>query len=103
MSSVEGPSAYLDADAGSLDSAVRRVALAEDERVPLPARMRILADVGRFVDDFVQLTGARGDEVRKRMLRLLARQSAALSQARTGPTPSGAAWWGCGRTVPSRW
>ena len=81
-SSAEGPSTYLDADVGSLDGAGRLLALAEDERVPVPERIRILADAGVFVDDFVQLTGGRGDEVRRRMQRLCTRQEAALEQVR---------------------
>jgi polyphosphate kinase len=80
--SVEGPSTYLDADAGSLDSAGRRLALAEDERASVAERMRILADVGLFVDDFFQLTGGRGEEVRSRTEGLGARQDAALQQLR---------------------
>jgi polyphosphate kinase len=82
IGSGEGPSTYLDADAGSLDSAGRLLALAEDERASVPERMRILADVGLFVDDFFQLTGGRGEEVRSRMEGLGARQEAALQQVR---------------------
>ena len=82
MSSAEGPSTYLDADVGSLDTAGRLLALAEDERTPAPERIRILADAGVFVDDFVQLTGGRGDEVRRRMQRLGARQQAAMERVR---------------------
>jgi polyphosphate kinase len=82
MGSAEGRSTYLDADVGSLDTAGRLLALAEDERTPVPERIRILADAGVFVDDFVQLTGGRGDEVRRRMQRLGARQEAALERVR---------------------
>lgn len=82
MMSAEGPSTYLDADAGSLDSAGRRLALAEDERASVAERIRILADVGLFVDDFFQLTGGRSEEVRSRMEGLDVRQEAALQQVR---------------------
>jgi polyphosphate kinase len=58
MTQVEERSSYLDADAGSLDSVGRRLALAEDERSAVPERVRVLADVGRFVDEFFQLTGS---------------------------------------------
>jgi polyphosphate kinase len=82
MRSAEGPSTYLDADVGSLETAGRLLALAEDARTPVPEQIRILADAGVFVDDFVQLTGGRGDEVRRGMQRLGARQEAALQRLR---------------------
>lgn len=75
-------SAYLDADAGSLDAAGRRLALTEDERAPVGERVRVLADVGWFVDDFFRLTGGRGGEVRRRVEALLARQAVALERLR---------------------
>src|ERR1044072_5362022 len=78
MTSAEEPSRYLDADAGSLDSIGRLLTLAEDEPVSVPDGIRILADTGLFVDDFVQLTGGRGDEVRRRMQRLVVRQQEGL-------------------------
>jgi len=93
MSSVSGRSSYLDEDAGSIDSAARRLALAEDADGPPAERLRVLADVGRFLDEFFQLTGAqlraaaavpgRGEGVRSRVEWLLTRQSAALE--RLGP------------------
>src|SRR5437773_2201763 len=52
-------SSYLDEDAGSLDSAGRRLALWEDDHSSLSERVRVLADVGRFLDEFFQLTGAQ--------------------------------------------
>jgi polyphosphate kinase len=82
MTAVEDPSTYLDADAGSLDTAGRSLALVEDERTPLSERLRILAAVGLFLDDFFQLTGGRGDEVRRRVEQLLRRQAAALERLR---------------------
>ena len=82
VTSAEGPSNYLDADAGSVDSAGRLLTLAEDERAAVPERIRILAAVGLFVDDFFQLTGGRGEEVRRRMQRLGDRQEAALQRLR---------------------
>ena len=48
LTSVEGHSTYLDADAGSLASVGRRLALAEDDRASVPERVQVLADVGRF-------------------------------------------------------
>src|SRR6266576_1700133 len=84
-------SSYLDEDAGSLDSAGRRLALWEDDHSSLSERVRVLADVGRFLDEFFQLTGAqlraagatgRVDGVRLRVQRLLVRQSDALEQLR---------------------
>jgi polyphosphate kinase len=74
MIQFEGRSSYLDEDAGSLDSAGRRLALAEDDHAPVPERIRVLADVGRFLDEFFQLTGAAGDSVRVRVEHLLGRQ-----------------------------
>ncbi|MEW6471923.1 MAG: polyphosphate kinase [Actinomycetota bacterium] len=82
MATVGEPLSYLDADVGSLDSAGRRLALAEDEG-PSPAeRIRILAEVGLFVDDFFQLTAGRGDEVRQRVQALLRRQDATFERLR---------------------
>ena len=66
---------YLDGDASSIDSAARRLALAEDDHSPVPERVRVLADVGRFVDEFFQLTGSQAESVRERVQRLLVRQS----------------------------
>src|SRR5437867_12472687 len=87
MTQVEGLSC-LDADAGSRGSAGRRPALAEDDCASLPERVRVLADVGRFVDEFFQLTGAqlratravpgRGGAVRDRVQRLIVRQCTAF-------------------------
>ncbi len=75
LTSVEGHSTYLDADAGSLASVGRRLALAEDDRASVPERVQVLADVGRFVDEFFQLTGAHTEPVRERVQLLLVRQS----------------------------
>jgi polyphosphate kinase len=86
---VDGSSAYLDADAGSLASAGRRLALAEDETALPAERIRILADVGLFIDDFFQLTGGRGDETQPRVERLLERQRLALERVRPLLTESG--------------
>jgi len=94
MSPASGRSRYLDEDAGSIDSAARRLALAEDADGPPAERLRVLADVGRFLDEFFQLTGAhlraaaavvpgRGEGVRSRVEWLLTRHSAALE--RLGP------------------
>jgi len=80
---ADEPSNYLDEHAGSIDSAGRRLALAENEQAPVLERMRILADVGLFVDDFFQLTAGRGGEVRRRVQYLLARQDAALADVRS--------------------
>ncbi|HEV7861846.1 MAG TPA: polyphosphate kinase 1, partial [Acidimicrobiia bacterium] len=94
-----GASSYLDEDAGSLDSAGRRLALSEDEQSFLSERVRVLADVGQFLDEFFQLTGGhlraaasvpgRGDAVRLRVQRLLARQSDALERLRWHLTEAG--------------
>ena len=78
MTQVEGRSSYLDEHAGSLDSAGRRLALAEDDHASVPERIRVLADVGRFLDEFFQLTGAAGDSVRERVEHLLGRQRDAV-------------------------
>jgi polyphosphate kinase len=85
MTKPEALSSYLDEDEGSLDSASRRLALSEDDRSSPPERLRVLADVGRFLDEFFQLTGAhlraaaavpgRGDGVRLRVEGLVGRQS----------------------------
>jgi polyphosphate kinase len=89
---------YLDEDAGSLDSACRRLALVADESSPVSERLRLLADVGRFLDEFVQLTGGRlrataaapgwSEAVRERIQRLLRRQQQVLE--RLGPDLAGA-------------
>jgi polyphosphate kinase len=94
MSRADGRPSYLDEDAGSLDSAARHLALAEDADGPPAERLRVLADVGRFLDEFFQLTGAqlraasavpgRGDRVRSRVEWLLTRQSGALERLRPG-------------------
>jgi len=88
MTQVEGRPSYLDEDAGSLDSAGRRLALAEDDHAPVPERIRVLADVGRFLDEFFQLTGAAGDSVRGRVEDLLGRQHDTVQRLRdhTGTT-----------------
>ncbi|HEV7685599.1 MAG TPA: hypothetical protein VGQ80_03465, partial [Acidimicrobiia bacterium] len=87
----EGRASYLDEDAGSLDSAARRLALSEDDAASLVERLRVLADVGRFLDEFFQLTGARlragastgrVETVRLRVQRLLVRQTDALERLR---------------------
>lgn len=85
-------SSYLDENAGSLDSAGRRLALSEDDHVPVPERLRVLAEVGRFLDEFFQLAGAQllaapaptgaGEDLRRRVQLLLARQAHALSRLR---------------------
>jgi polyphosphate kinase len=85
MTQLEGRSSYLDEDAGSLDTAGRRLALAEDDHAPVPERIRILADVGRFLDEFFQLTGATGDSVRDRVEHLLGRQRDMVQQLRHQP------------------
>src|SRR5438270_13411404 len=91
MTEPGGRSTYVDEDAGGLDSAGRRLALSEDDHSSLSERVRVLADVGRFLDEFFQLTGAhlraaaatgRADQVRLRVQRLLVRQSDALAQLR---------------------
>ena len=89
MTQSPGPSSYLDEDAGSLDSAGRRLALSEDERSPLTERLRVLADVGRFVDEFFQLTGSQGESVRERVQRLLVRQSQTIQRLRDQLGPTG--------------
>jgi polyphosphate kinase len=89
MTLVEGHSIYLDADAGSLDSAGRRLALAEDDHSPVSERVRVLADVGRFVDEFFQLTGSHTEEVRERVQGLLARQSEAVQRLQPRLHPTG--------------
>jgi polyphosphate kinase len=80
MTQVEGRITYLDEDAGSLASAGRRLALAEDDGAPLAERLRVQADVGRFLDEFFQLTGAHGGAVRETVEGLLARQCSALQR-----------------------
>ena len=83
---TEGRSSYLDEDAGSLDSAGRRLALCEgDDGAPVPERIRLLADVGRFLDEFFQLTGAAGDSVRGRVEHLLGRQRDTVQRLRHEP------------------
>jgi polyphosphate kinase len=92
MTETEGRPRYLDEDAGSLDSAGRRLALCEDDGAPVAGCIEILADVGRFVDEFFQLTGGRPrpatsgpdrvDGVRARVQALLARQAEALRRLR---------------------
>jgi len=89
MTQVEDGSSYLDADAGSLDSAGRRLALAEDDRSAVPERVRVLADVGRFVDEFFQLTGSNADEVRERVEGLLVRQSDTVQRLQAELRPAG--------------
>lgn len=81
MTCVEEPS-YLDEHTGSLESAGRRLALAEDDGAPLAERVRLLADVGRFVDEFFQLTGRHDEALHHRAQALLDRQSAALAGLR---------------------
>ncbi|HYH49090.1 MAG TPA: polyphosphate kinase [Acidimicrobiia bacterium] len=73
---------YLDEHAGTLGSAGRRLALAEDDAAPLRERLRLLADVGRFVDEFFQLTGHHGAGVHERVQRLCQRLSATLADLR---------------------
>src|SRR4051794_10670592 len=86
----EGRARYLDEDAGSLDSAGRGLALSEDEHASLGERLRVLADVGRFLDEFFQLTGADvGAEARLRVLRLLVRQRETLERLRSPMTACG--------------
>ena len=82
-----GPSSYLDENAGTLDSAGRRLALAEDGTASLPERLRVLADTGHFVDQFFQLAGAKllggpAGEVRLRVQDLLDRQRDVLAGLR---------------------
>jgi polyphosphate kinase len=99
MRSASGRSSYLDEDAGSIDSAARRLALAEDADRPPAERLRVLADVGRFLDEFFQLTGAqlraasavpgRGDGVRHRVEWLLTRQNGAFQRLRPGLRQAG--------------
>ena len=86
----ENAGSYLDENAGSLDSAGRRLALSEDDHVPIPERLRVLAEVGRFLDEFFQLAGAQllaapaptavSEQIRMRVQELLERQSEALSR-----------------------
>jgi polyphosphate kinase len=85
MTRFEERSSYLDEHAGSLDSAGRRLALAEDDHASVPERIRILADVGRFLDEFFQLTGADGDSVRDRVELLLGRQRETVQRLRQQP------------------
>ncbi|HET9769893.1 MAG TPA: RNA degradosome polyphosphate kinase, partial [Acidimicrobiia bacterium] len=79
---------YLDEHAGSLDSAGRRLAVSEDDHVPIRERLSVLADVGRFVDEFFRLAGAqlRGgpqrDEIRPQVQRLIERQAEGLQRLR---------------------
>jgi polyphosphate kinase len=81
-------SSYLDEHAGSLDSAGRRLAVCEDDQVPIRERLRVLADVGRFVDEFFQLAGAQlregqdRDGIRTRVQRLIDRQADGLRRLR---------------------
>jgi len=92
-------SSYLDEDAGSLDSARRRLELAEDDRSSVSERVQVLADVGRFLDEFFQLTGmhlravagvpGRADAVQWRVRHLLVRQSEALERLRLRLTDAG--------------
>jgi polyphosphate kinase len=98
MTPNEGRANYLDEDAGSLDSAARRLALSEDDHAALVERLRVLADVGRFLDEFFQLTGAqlraaapseRVDAVRLRVQGLLERQGAVLKGLRPGMADAG--------------
>jgi len=94
LSTASGRSSYLDEDVGSIDSAARRLALAEDADQPPVERLRVLADLGRFLDEFFQLTGAqlraasavagRGDGVRHRVEWLLTRQHDAFERLRPG-------------------
>src|SRR5919198_5784213 len=85
MTQIEGRLSYLDEDAGSLDVAGRRLALAEDDDASVPERIRVLADVGRFIDEFFQLTGAAGDSVRDRVEHLLGRQCDIVERLRHQP------------------
>jgi polyphosphate kinase len=96
MTPSEGRAGYLDEHAGSLDSVGRSLALAEDDDVDLLERVRILADVGRSVDEFFQLTGAHLDTVRLRVHRLLVRQGHALERLRPPMAECGVelCWWG---------
>src|SRR6266404_3551977 len=98
MTQTGGQPSYLDEDAGSLDSAGRRLALSDDDQSSLSERVRVLADVGQFLDEFFQLTGAhlraasvsgRGEQVRLRVQRLLVRQSDALERLRAGLAEAG--------------
>jgi polyphosphate kinase len=89
MNPVEGRPSYLDADAGSLDSAARRLALVEDGHSPVPERVRVLADVGRFVDEFFQLTASQEESVRERVQRLMVRQSDAVQGLQHQLPPTG--------------
>jgi polyphosphate kinase len=79
---------YLDEHAGSLDSAGRRLAVSEDDHVPIRERLRVLADVGRFVDEFFQLAGAQlrngqgRDRIRPQVQRLIVRQADGLQRLR---------------------
>lgn len=85
-------SSYLDEHSGSLDSAGRRLAVSEDDDVPIPECVRLLADAGRFLDEFFQLAGAQlraaapdtpvRDRVRPRVERLLEDQAAAVRRLR---------------------
>ena len=89
MTQVDERSSYLDADAGSLAGAARRLALAEDDHSPMPERVRVLADVGRFVDEFFQLSGSHEKAVRERVQLLLVRQSRAVRALQHEMPPSG--------------
>jgi polyphosphate kinase len=81
-------SSYVDEHAGSLDSAGRRLAVSEDDHVPIRERLRVLADVGRFLDEFFQLAGgqlrngAGPDGIRLQVQRLLDRQAEGLQRLR---------------------
>jgi len=85
MTPVEGRSSYLDEDAGSLDGAGRSLALAEDLHAPASECVRVLADVGRFLDGFFQLTAAAGPSVRHRVENLLARLYDTMQRLRCQP------------------
>ncbi len=89
MTQVEGRPSYLDADAGTLDSAGRRLALAEDDHLSVAERVRVLADVGRFVDEFFQLTGSHEKSVRERVQLLLVRQSNTVQELQRRLPPTG--------------
>jgi polyphosphate kinase len=90
MTRAGGLSSYLDENAGTLDTAGRRLALSEDTAMSLRARLGVLADVGQFIDQFFQLAGAellagRGGpagEVRRRVQHLFVRQWDALTGLR---------------------
>lgn len=83
---------YLDEDAGSVDSAGRVLALAEDDDASLAERLRVLAEVGQFLDGFFQLTGAplrartdtaQVEMVRQRIRRLMVSQLDTLERLRS--------------------